>query len=120
MSFSLFNAGAQSPYLGAATFFAEEGETFHVLINGEAKNANPALNVKEEGLTDPFISVKITFEDESIPLIKMFLMRAGEDCIYANRKNKKGEYTVSVKSGTGAFANAPSNTMSVTAPSGPQ
>lgn len=120
--FSALSLLAQKPpYLGSATFFAEEGEKFTLYLNGEIQNNKPETNVKVEEITEAFIGVRIVFEDAALPPIKKSIMRGGVDCVFAISRNKKGEYNVKTKSCIGAFNNAQASApVQVTAPKSPQ
>lgn len=90
-----------NPYLGTATFFAEEGEAFTLYVNGEKINAQPAPNVVDEEVTTASISIRVVFADGATPELKKTIFRMGKDCTYMIKKNKKGEYGTSMKSCNG-------------------
>ena len=51
------------------TIFAENGEKFYLIVDGEKQNAAPAAKVKMPGLSNEWYKVKIIFEDDKIPSI---------------------------------------------------
>jgi hypothetical protein len=61
------NALAQAT--GSITVFAEDGERFWLIIDGNRINQEPAANVKVDELTKAFYRAKVIFEDASIPEI---------------------------------------------------
>lgn len=103
----LIQARAQDPYEGSVTLFAEEGENFSLFLNGEKVNASPAAKVVAEKVKDASISMRIVFEDGSIQPVKKNVMRAGKDCTYILKKDKKGQYVVRVKSCLNPFPQGP-------------
>ncbi len=60
--------------------FSEQGERFHIVIDGIKQNANPQTNVKITGLKQPMATAKIIFEGGKIADIdqKIYFMWAGE------------------------------------------
>jgi hypothetical protein len=93
-----------SPYAGTMTFFTDEGEKFTLYLNGEQVNQAPAARVVAQ-IKDASVSLRIVFEDVSLPQFKKTIMRMAKDCTYMISKNKKGEYTSSMKSCTGTLDN---------------
>ncbi len=66
------------------TLYSVDGLKFTLIANGEQINSEPASRVKMENIEEDYVSVKVTFEDPSIPpLEKKFLQIAnvgeGED-----------------------------------------
>ncbi len=60
--------------------FSEQGERFHIVIDGIKQNASPQTNVKVTGLKQPMATAKIIFEGGKIADIdqKIYFMWAGE------------------------------------------
>ncbi len=60
-----------------ATFFAQDGEKFWVIMDGIRQNDKPSANVKVSGLTNSNYRVKIIFEDESVNNVDQNIMTEG-------------------------------------------
>lgn len=103
----LVQARAQDQYEGSVTLFAEEGENFSLFLNGEKVNTSPAAKVVAERVKEVSISMRIVFEDGSIQPVKKNFMRAGKDCTYVLKKDKKGQYSVKIKSCLAPFSQGP-------------
>lgn len=93
-------------YYSHCTIFCESGEKFTVYLNGEKKNEEPSDRVRIINLTQRYYSLKVVFEDGSIPAIerKVFNLQdahgAPVDATFAIRKNNKGEMGIHWKSQT--------------------
>jgi hypothetical protein len=84
-----------------ATFFAQDGERFWVILDGIKQNEKPSANVKVTGLTNPNYRVKVIFEDETLNNIDQSIMTEGfvdesmeskpADVTWMLRKDKKGK-----------------------------
>jgi hypothetical protein len=64
IAFFSFNSFSQKNNL---VVFSERGERFVLIMNGLRQNADPATNVKVVDLNQPGYSLKVIFEDKSIP-----------------------------------------------------
>ena len=95
MTFMTLSA-AFAQQLGNVVFFAEQGEKFTVILNGVQMNDVSETNVKVTDLNNDFVTLKVRFEDTSIPdMDKSTLMLSpGNEVTYKIKKNKKGEYTL--------------------------
>lgn len=51
------------------TFFAQNGEKFWVILDGEKKNQTPQANVQVKGLTGKYYKAKVIFENPQFPAI---------------------------------------------------
>lgn len=79
--------------------FAENGEKFHLFLNGVKQNLDPETNVKVVDLIHPTYKLKVVFEDKAKGIVDqtIYLMDGGE-----NVKNK--EFVSSVKlTGKGVY-----------------
>lgn len=111
LSISAFAQGAQ------AVVFAEGGEKFTLILNGEKQNDAPAVNVKAKNLTNDYYQARIDFEEASLPDFSNnnFMVKQGMETTYVVKKNKKGEYVLrwaTEAAITNATASAPSTTNS--------
>lgn len=94
----LFFAGliAQQP-TGAITIFSEDGSKFFLVLNGQRQNVASQTNVRIDGLTQPYYSAKVIFEDQTLGEISKNLMVAtgGQpdlmDVTYKLKKDKNGK-----------------------------
>ena len=50
--------------------FSEDGLSFYLILNGVRQNAKPETNIKVDGLTQPYYSAKIIFEDKTQPVLE--------------------------------------------------
>jgi hypothetical protein len=48
------------------TVFSEDGERFYLILNGIRQNERPETNIRVAGLTQPYYSTKVIFENTSI------------------------------------------------------
>ncbi len=78
------------------TIFSEDGDKFYMLLNGQKQNDVAQVNVRIDGLTQPYYKVKIVFEDKAkgevdknIP-VNDPATNANADVIY-KIKNKDGD-----------------------------
>ena len=84
-----------------ATFFAQDGERFWVVLDGIKQNDKPSANVKVTGLTNSSYRVKVIFEDEKINNVDQSIMTEGfvdessevkpADVTWVLRKDRKGK-----------------------------
>ncbi len=79
-----------------AVVFAEGGEKFTLILNGEKQNDAPAVNVKAKNLTNEFYQARIDFEEATLPDFSNnnFMVKQGMESTYVVKKNKKGEYVL--------------------------
>lgn len=52
------------------TIFSEDGYKFYLELNGQRQNSVPQTNVRIDGLSQPYYTTKIIFEDPAKPEIK--------------------------------------------------
>jgi hypothetical protein len=81
-----------------ATFFAQDGDKFWVIVDGIRQNEKPAANVKVTGLTKDMYRIKIIFENESLKSVDQTISTVGfvdesevtkpADVTYMLRRNK--------------------------------
>lgn len=81
-----------------ATFFAQDGDKFWVIVDGIRQNDKPAANVKVTGLTKDMYRIKIIFENETLKSIDQTITTVGfvdesevtkpADVTYMVRRNK--------------------------------
>ena len=69
------NAGLTSNLI----VFSEDGQRFYLILNGIRQNDQPETNVKVTGLTSPYYSTKIIFEDKMIPVIEKKMVYVQDD-----------------------------------------
>jgi len=111
LTMSAYAQGAQ------AVVFAEGGEKFTLILNGEKQNDTPAVNVKAKNLTNDYYQARVDFEEASLPDFSNnnFMVKQGMETTYVIKKNKKGEYVLrwaTEAAITNATASAPSTTNS--------
>jgi hypothetical protein len=79
------------------TIFSEDGYKFFLVLNGQKQNSIPQTNVRIEGLTQPYYSAKILFEDASKPEISKNIpvndpsTNANADVTYKIKTAKDGD-----------------------------
>jgi hypothetical protein len=113
---SLFTFASAWSQTANAVVFAENGEKFTLLLNGEKKNDSPAVNVKVSGLTGEFYQARIDFEDAKLADFSNnnFAVQKGIEVTYVIKLNKKGEYVLryageaAISGSTAATTPAPS------------
>jgi Domain of unknown function (DUF4476) len=66
------------------TFFAQDGQPFFLIIDGEKQNAKPETKVKVSGLTGVSVMAKFIFKDEKIPALDERFSLTGVDPGYYN------------------------------------
>jgi hypothetical protein len=90
------SVSAQMGPLNDLTIFAEQGEAFYLVINGQRQNNVPQTNVKVKGLNLPNYKLKIIFADSDLgELDKTILMPAEPaEVVYNLRKGKDGAYVL--------------------------
>lgn len=59
-------AFSQNSPVGHLTIFAEDGDKFTLILNGEIVNDTPQSNLRVEDLNQPYYSAKIKFENQSL------------------------------------------------------
>jgi hypothetical protein len=79
-----------------AIFFAENGESFNLVLNGILQNEKPETNVKLTGLNAPSYKSRIIFNDKSLGFVDYNLnfVTMGNEVSYTIKKNSKGAYVV--------------------------
>jgi len=106
LSFILLSFISQAEFYSHCTLFAENGEKFTVFLNGEKKNDEASERVRMINLTQSYYSIKIVFEDATIPNIerKIFNVQNADgapvDVTYVLKRNKKAEMGLYWKSQT--------------------
>lgn len=99
ISFS-FNSLAQYPVGGALTVFAENGEKFYLILNGERYNNVPQTNIRIEDLIQPYYNCKIIFENKNLPVLTKKILQiadvngALQDVTYNIKQDRKGRYVL--------------------------
>ncbi len=87
-----------SPVLWAQTLtadaivYAENGEKFHLYLNGELMNEDPKTNIKLRGLTSEFYQARVDFVDNSLPDFtnNNFAVKYGIEVTYRVKLVKNG------------------------------
>ncbi len=87
-----------SPVLWAQTLtadaivYAENGEKFHLYLNGELMNEDPKTNIKLRGLTSEFYQARVDFVDNSLPDFtnNNFAVKYGTEVTYRVKLVKNG------------------------------
>ena len=100
---------AQTAYTWSVTYFAQEGEKFFVVYNGERQNEVAQTNVKITGLNGTMYKAKIIFESGLYPEINhnsMAPMEPGE-MVYNIRQDKHSKYVGRLHSFNPAAQNTP-------------
>jgi len=102
LSFFFAFASAVFAQTSNAVIFAENGEKFTLILNGEKQNATPQANVKLTGLTGEFYQARIDFEDATLLDFtnKNFVVQKGMEVTYVVKVTKKGEYVLRYQSET--------------------
>lgn len=102
LSFFFAFASAVFAQTSNAVIFAENGEKFTLILNGEKQNATPQANVKLIGLTGEFYQARVDFEDATLLDFtnKNFVVHKGMEVTYVIKVNKKGEYVLRYQSET--------------------
>jgi hypothetical protein len=102
LSFFFAFASAVFAQTSNAVIFAENGEKFTLILNGEKQNTTPQANVKLTGLTGEFYQARIDFEDATLLDFtnKNFVVQKGMEVTYAVKVTKKGEYVLRYQSET--------------------
>ena len=102
LSFFFAFASAVFAQTSNAVSFAENGEKFTLILNGEKQNATPQANVKLTGLTGEFYQARVDFEDATLLDFtnKNFVVHKGMEVTYVIKVNKKGEYVLRFQSET--------------------
>ena len=91
-----------------ATFFAQDGDKFWVIMDGVKQNEKPSANVKVTGLVNDYYRVKVIFENEQIKSIDQNIGTVGfiddsqeqkpADVVYNIKRKKNGEMVMRVNS----------------------
>lgn len=88
------------------TIFSEDGDRFFLVLNGQRQNEMPQTNVRIEGLSQPYYTAKIVFEDKAKPEISKNLQvvdpsnNSFADVTYKIKKTKDGELKIRYFSAT--------------------
>lgn len=87
----IFSVHAQSSNV---ILFTENGEKFHVVLNGILQNSNPETNVKVTELTAPAYKCRVVFADDKLGFLDFTinLPHGSEELTMSIKQNKKGEY----------------------------
>lgn len=91
-----------------ATFFAQDGDKFWIIMDGIKQNEKPSANVKVIGLTNDYYRVKVIFENEQLKSIDQNMGTVGfvddsqeqkpADVVYNIKRKKKGDMVMRVSS----------------------
>jgi hypothetical protein len=75
-----------------AIVYAENGEKFHLYLNGELMNEDPKTNIKLRGLTSEFYQARVDFVDSSLPDFtnNNFAVKYGIEVTYRVKLAKNG------------------------------
>ena len=75
-----------------AIVYAENGEKFHLYLNGELMNEDPKTNIKLKGLTSEFYQARVDFVDSSLPDFtnNNFAVKYGIEVTYRVKLVKNG------------------------------
>jgi len=94
LGFLFVFAFAVHAQLSNAILFTENGEKFHVILNGVLQNVNAETNVKLTQLNAPNYKCRIMFDDKSLGYVDFNLIfpEQGVENTWNIKKNKKGEY----------------------------
>ncbi len=93
------------------TIFSEDGYKFYLILNGQRQNNVPMTNIHIDGLSQPFYSTKIIFEDASKPEISQNIpttdpeTNAFADVTYKIKTTKDGKLKMRYFSATPAVPN---------------
>jgi Domain of unknown function (DUF4476) len=94
LSFGIMNA--QPVPVSNLVIFSEDGYKFFLVLNGIRQNDKPETNVKVAGLTSPYYTAKIIFEDKALPPIEKKMLMVQDDrgqnleVTYKIKKDNKG------------------------------
>jgi Domain of unknown function (DUF4476) len=72
-SLCLVSIAMQAQYNVNLVIFSEDGDQFYAYINGVKQNSKPEANVKVTGIS-PNISLRIEFENKTLPQLKQSMM----------------------------------------------
>ncbi|MFZ4399516.1 MAG: DUF4476 domain-containing protein [Bacteroidales bacterium] len=87
----LFSFGQKSDLI----FYSEQGENFHVVLNGIKQNVDARSNVKIKDLTAPIYKCKIIFKNTKLgQLDKSVTTKQGFETTYVIKKNDKNKYMI--------------------------
>jgi hypothetical protein len=81
----------------ALTIFSESGDKFYLVLDGEKQNTVPQTNIRIDGLSQPYYSARIIFEDQTKPEISKNLpvvdpsTNTPADVTYKIKKQKDGD-----------------------------
>ena len=90
----------------ALTIFSEDGDRFYLVLNGQRQNNTPQTNIRIDGLSQPYYSAKIQFEDKSKPDISKNIPVTDPgtsnpaDVTYKIKRTKDGELKIRYFSAT--------------------
>ena len=95
-AFILFTCIVSQAQTSNAIFFAENGESFNLVLNGLLQNEKPETNVKLTGLNAPSYKTRVIFSDKSLGYVDYNLnfVTMGNEVSYTIKKNSKGAYVV--------------------------
>lgn len=84
----------------ALTIFSEDGDKFYLVLNGQKQNPVAQTNIRIDGLSQPYYSAKILFEDNTKPEISKNIpvqdpsTNAYADVTYKIKRTKDGELKI--------------------------
>lgn len=88
------------------TIFSEDGDKFYLVLNGQKQNQVAQTNVRIDGLSQPYYSAKILFEDPAKPEISKNIpvndpsTNANADVTYKIKRTNSGELKIRYFSAT--------------------
>jgi len=84
-----------SAQTGTVVFFAEQGESFYLVLNGLQHNQEPLTNVTVNGLNSEYYKAKVMFSDPALGSIdQQIQVPINHQTTYSIKRNKKGKYVV--------------------------
>lgn len=105
--FLLFNTITFSQ-LSNLTFFSDQGEPFHIILNGQRYNEMAQTHVKISDLSGDAFKVKVIFKDLRLGEISknIFLQKGGMESTFCIKQNRKGKYVIRFQ-GESALTSSP-------------
>lgn len=98
---SFLTVSASFSQNGNVVLFTENGERFHLILNGARQNDQPETQVKVTGLNAEWYKSKIIFDDPALGTMdKNLSVPFGHETAYSIKLNKKGEYVYRLVSST--------------------
>lgn len=95
--FLAFCSFAQPAATSNLVVFSEDGNRFFLILNGIRQNEKPETNVKVQGLTSPYYTARVIFEDKTLSDIEKKMLMVQDDrgqnleVTYKIKKDKDGK-----------------------------